>query len=202
MSEIEAIIRQTFGCTKEKLTEPDLEMIMNTKVRSVCVGILCRWSRIATRRQWRPCSPKRVLDLMQTSPISPFHPFSAAYSPNPHSPRWTERRTSSNRSILALSLYHPSPKLRMSWCGDRRLCLMRMSTPTYRLLLYPHIRIKMEKMELVLVFVFCINFLVALLSEEHYATHYRKSYFVGRYLLNWRIQNKTSVYKNENEVLR
>ena len=41
MSEIEAIIRQTFGCTKEKLTEPDLEMIMNTKVRRAPV-IRCR----------------------------------------------------------------------------------------------------------------------------------------------------------------
>ena len=32
MNEIEAIIKQTFGCEKEKLTEKDLEMIMNTKV--------------------------------------------------------------------------------------------------------------------------------------------------------------------------
>ncbi len=41
IEEIEAVIQQTFGCTKEKLTEPDLEMIMNTKVRrtgaSLCV---------------------------------------------------------------------------------------------------------------------------------------------------------------------
>ena len=33
IEEIEAVIQQTFGCTKEKLSEQDLEMIMNTKVR-------------------------------------------------------------------------------------------------------------------------------------------------------------------------
>lgn len=32
VEEIEAVIQQTFGHTKERLTEQDLEMIMNTKV--------------------------------------------------------------------------------------------------------------------------------------------------------------------------
>lgn len=33
VEEIEAVIQQTFGHTKERLTEQDLEMIMNTKVK-------------------------------------------------------------------------------------------------------------------------------------------------------------------------
>lgn len=32
MYEIEAIIKQTFGCPKEVLSERDLELILNTKV--------------------------------------------------------------------------------------------------------------------------------------------------------------------------
>ena len=33
VEEIEAVIQQTFGHTKERLTEQDLEMIMNTKLK-------------------------------------------------------------------------------------------------------------------------------------------------------------------------
>lgn len=36
VDEIEAVIKQTFGCKKEQLTEQDLEMILNTKV--CCIG--------------------------------------------------------------------------------------------------------------------------------------------------------------------